>query len=163
MQGLVGPSVVVACWLLKVLRPSVSILWMSKTVGSLCVWQYCSFQIGSVPGINVACCGDIQRSRNKQACLKCTRDLGSSSCYDRWKLQSPWWRWQYIVGPAGYHRACGLRVCGLVRFPFWVACRGGRTAADVSLSDCQYCKGAALYGWCRVYNIEIEDQQGLLL
>ena len=30
--------------------------------------------------------------------------------------------------------------CGLARFPFWVARRGGRTAADVLLSDCPYRK-----------------------
>ena len=38
--------------------------------------------------------------------------------------------------------------CGLARFPFWGARRGGRTAADVLLSDCQNSKGAALYGRC---------------
>ena len=59
----------------------------------------------------------------------------------RWKLQSPRWRWQYIVGPPGYRRACGLRECGLARLPFWMARRGGRTPAEVSLSDCQYRKG----------------------
>ena len=42
-----------------------------------------------------------------------------------WKLQYPWWRWQYIVG---------LRECGLARFSIWVAGRGGRMAADVLLS-----------------------------
>ena len=68
----------------------------------------------------------------------------------RWKLQSPWWRWQYVLGPPGYNRAWGLQECGLARFPFWAACRGGRSAADVLLSDCQYCKGTVLYGRCRV-------------
>ena len=67
----------------------------------------------------------------------------------RWKLQSRRWRWQYIIGPPYYCRACRLRECGLTRFPFWVAHRWGRTA-DVLLSDCQYHKGTALYGRCRV-------------
>ena len=70
----------------------------------------------------------------------------------RWKFQSPWWRWQCIVGPSGFHRACGLRECGLVRFPFWVAHRWGRTAVDVLLSDCQYRKVTALYSQCGVWN-----------
>ena len=30
----------------------------------------------------------------------------------RWKLQSPWWRWQCIAGPSDYRRACGLLECG---------------------------------------------------
>ena len=42
----------------------------------------------------------------------------------KWKLQSPQQRWQYIVGSPGYHRAHGLRECGLARFPFWVALEG---------------------------------------
>ena len=67
----------------------------------------------------------------------------------RWKLQSPQWRWQYIIGLPSYRRACRLPEWGLATFPFWVACRGDRTA-DVLLSDCQYCKGTALYGQCRV-------------
>ena len=70
----------------------------------------------------------------------------------RWKLQSPRWRWQCIASPSGFHRACGLRECGMARFPFWVACRWGRTAVDVLLSDCQYHKGTALYGQCGVWN-----------
>ena len=73
----------------------------------------------------------------------------------RFKLQSPQWRWQYIVGLPGFYRACGLRECGLAGFPFWVACRGGRTAADVLLSDCQYHKGTALYGRCSVWAINL--------
>ena len=68
----------------------------------------------------------------------------------RWKLQSPRWRWQCIAGPSGFRRPYGLRECGLARFPFWVARRGGRTAADVLLSDCQYRKGTSLYGRCGV-------------
>ena len=56
------------------------------------------------------------------------------------------------AGPAGYRTACGLRECGLARFPFWAALRGGRTAVDVLLSDCQNHKGIALYGWCQVRN-----------
>ena len=63
----------------------------------------------------------------------------------RWKLQSPWWRWQCIASPSGFRTACGLRECGLARFPFWVARRWGRTAVDILLSDCQYCKGTVLY------------------
>ena len=70
----------------------------------------------------------------------------------RWKLQSPQWRWQCIAGPSGFRTACGLRECGLARFPFWVARRWGRTAVDVLLSDCQYRKGTALYGQCGVWN-----------
>ena len=70
----------------------------------------------------------------------------------RWKLQSPRWQWQYIKGPPGYRRACGLRECGLARFPFWAARRWGRTAAHVLLSDCQYLKGTALYGRYGVWN-----------
>ena len=65
------------------------------------------------------------------------------------KLQSPGWRWQYVVGPLGCHRACELLGCGLARFPSWAACRGGRTAVEVLLSDCQYRKVTALYGQCR--------------
>ena len=64
----------------------------------------------------------------------------------RWKLQSPRRRRQYIVGPPGYRIACGLRDCGLARFPFWVIRRGGRIAANVLLSYCQYRKGTARYG-----------------
>ena len=71
----------------------------------------------------------------------------------RWKLQSPQWRWQCIAGPSGFRRVCGLRECGLARFPFWVAHRWGRTAVDVLLSDCQYRKGTVLYGQCGVWNI----------
>ena len=71
----------------------------------------------------------------------------------RWKLHSPQWGWQCITGPSGFHRACGLRECGLASFPLWVARRWGRTAVDVLLSDCQYCKGTALYGQCWVWNI----------
>ena len=71
----------------------------------------------------------------------------------RWKLQSPQWRWQCIAGPSGFRTACGLQECGLARFPFWVACRWGRTAVDVLLSDCQYRKGTAPYGQCGVWNI----------
>ena len=70
----------------------------------------------------------------------------------RWKFQSPRWRWQCIAGPSGFRTACGLRECGLARFPFWVARRWGRTAADVLLSDCQYRKGTAPYGQCGVWN-----------
>ena len=70
----------------------------------------------------------------------------------RWKFQSPRWRWQCIAGPSGFHTACGLRECGLARFPFWVARRWGRTAVDVLLSDCQYRTGTALYGQCGVWN-----------
>ena len=69
-----------------------------------------------------------------------------------WKFQCPRWRWQCIARPPGYRRACGLRECGLASFPFWVARRWGRTAADVLLSDCQDGKGPALYGRCRVWN-----------
>ena len=71
----------------------------------------------------------------------------------RWKLQPPQRRWQCIAGPSGFRRACGLRECGLARFRFWVARRWGRTAVDVLLSDCQYRKGTAPYGQCRVWNI----------
>ena len=70
----------------------------------------------------------------------------------RWKLQSPRWRWQCIASPSGFRRACGLRECGLARFPFWVARRWGRTAVDVLLSDCQYRKGTALCDQCGVWN-----------
>ena len=70
----------------------------------------------------------------------------------RWKFQSPRWSWQCIAGPSGFRRACGLRECGLARFPFWVARRWGRTAVDVLLSDCQYRKGTAPYGQCGVWN-----------
>ena len=70
----------------------------------------------------------------------------------RWKFQSPRWRWQCIAGPSGFRTACGLRECGLARFPFWVARRWGRTAVDVLLSDCQYRKGTAPYGQCGVWN-----------
>ena len=48
--------------------------------------------------------------------------------------------------PPSYCRACRLRECGLARFLFRVACRGGRTAAYALLFDCKYCKGTALYG-----------------
>ena len=41
---------------------------------------------------------------------------------------------------------------GLARFPFCVAHRWGRTAADVLLSDCQYHTGTALYGRCGAWN-----------
>ena len=70
----------------------------------------------------------------------------------KWRLQSPRWRWQRIAGPSGYRRACGLRGCSLARFPFCVARRWGRTAADVLLSDCQYRKGTALFDQCGVWN-----------
>ena len=70
----------------------------------------------------------------------------------RSKLQSPRWRWQCIAGPSGFRRACGLWECCPARFPFWVARRWGRTAVDVLLFDCQYCKGTSLYGWSRVWN-----------
>ena len=62
----------------------------------------------------------------------------------RWKLQSPRRRWQYIAGPPGFRTAYGVRECGLARFPLGVARRGGRTAADVLLSDCQHHTGALL-------------------
>ena len=68
----------------------------------------------------------------------------------KWKLQSPQWRWQYILGPPVYRTAYGLREWGLARFPLCVAHRGGRTAADVLLSDCQYHRGTAVYGRCGV-------------
>ena len=70
----------------------------------------------------------------------------------RWKLKSPRWRWQCIAGPSGFRWACGLRGCGLARFPFWVARRWGRPAVDVLLSDCQYRKGTAPYGQYGVSN-----------
>ena len=42
----------------------------------------------------------------------------------RWKLQSPRWRWQYIVGPLGYHRAGGLQSFGLTSgfAYYWCSC-----------------------------------------
>ena len=66
--------------------------------------------------------------------------------FDKWKLQSPRWRWQYVAGPPGCRRTCRLRECGQARFPFWAARRGGRTAADVLFSYRQYRKSSALYG-----------------
>ena len=49
-------------------------------------------------------------------------------------------------------RACELRECDLARFPYCVAHRWVRTAVDVLLSDCQYCKGTALFGRRGVWN-----------
>ena len=71
-----------------------------------------------------------------------------------WKLQSPQWRLWYNVSPPGYRRACRLRECDLARFPFPVAHREDRTAADVRLSDSWYCKGTALYGLSDTGNID---------
>ena len=68
----------------------------------------------------------------------------------RWKLQSPRWRWQCVIGPPGHGKFYRLQECGLASFPFWAACRGSRTAADVLLSDCQYHNDSALFGQCGV-------------
>ena len=102
----------------------------------------------------------VWRGIESRSIWKKTKNIGSSGhlrnffffSFVRWKLQSPRWRWQCIAGPSGFRTACGLRECGLARFPFWVARRWGRTAVDVLLSDCQYRKGTALYGQCGVWN-----------
>ena len=59
-------------------------------------------------------------------------------------METPVSSMKVSVGPPGHRRASGLRECGLARFPFLVVRRGGRTATDVVLSDCQYRKGTAL-------------------
>ena len=96
-------------------------------------------------------CTEMDTAKEKEARQE-TELIEYFFSFVRWKFQSPRWRWQCIAGPSGFRTACGLRECGLARFPFWVARRWGRTAVDVLLSDCQYRKGTAPYGQCGVWN-----------
>ena len=124
-----------------------------------CIWQSTFHKDAPFTKLQEMMCGlsTLPWRPNSTAASSCWRRRRHSSPELPWsnrlrkprrrrrrrKLQSPRWRWQSIAGPPGCRRACGLGECGLARFPFWVACRWGRTAVDVLLSDCQFRKGTA--------------------
>ena len=137
-----------------------------RKYGSITVWRYCTeiFDYLSLSAIidgkvsclflccfSHVCCSVCMEGRWGTDFSYVLSQIFFFS-FVRWKLKSPRWRGQCIASPSGFCTACGLRECGLARFPFWVARRWGRTAVDVLLSDCQYRKGTALYGQCGVWN-----------